>query len=106
LGAYSDSDCTIPIGPINWGILWPGASTSQTVYIKNIGVGLSLILTMSANNWNPMNANEQITLMWDQEGTILKPGESVTANLTLSVSLNVSDITDFNVQIGIFGTHP
>jgi hypothetical protein len=75
------------------------------VYLKNTSSGLSLALNMTASNWTPASANGPITLTWNQEGTRLQPGQSVAATLTLAVSSTIVDVTNFNVQISIFGTN-
>ncbi len=47
LGVYSDSSCNNPITSVNWGNLTCGGTTSQTIYIKNTGQGVSLALSMT-----------------------------------------------------------
>ena len=106
LGLYWNSACTNPANAINWGNPTPGSVTNQTVYIKNTSVGLSLTLNMTTSNWSPANSDGKITLTWNREGTELQPGQSTTATLTLTVSPNIVDITNFNVQICITGTNP
>jgi hypothetical protein len=78
LGVYSNSQCTTNLTSINWGALTPGGSTTQTIYVKNIGSGLSLALNMTTTNWSA-GANGPITLTWNQENTRLNPGQSVAA---------------------------
>lgn len=105
LGVYSNSNCTTPLSSINWGTLPVGGNITQTIYIKNTGVGLSLALNMGTSNWNPVGSNGPITLTWNQGSTRLQPGQSVAANLTLTVSPTITDVTNFNVQINITGTN-
>jgi hypothetical protein len=105
LGVYSNSACTTPVSSVNWGTLSAGTNITQTVYIKNTGTGLSLALSLGTSNWTPANANGNITLTWNQEGTRLTPGQSVAATLTLTVSPSIADITNFSVQINITGTN-
>jgi len=105
LGLYSDSACTIPLSSINWGTLTAGGTSIQTIYVKNIGSGLSLTLDMTTSSWSPASANGPITITWNQEGIILEPGQSIAATLTLTVSSSISDITSFGVQINIGGTN-
>jgi archaellum component FlaG (FlaF/FlaG flagellin family) len=93
------------MGSISWGTLTPGGTSTQTIYIKNIGSDISHTLSMRATNWIPEGANSSITLTWNREGARLQPGESVAATLTLSVSSNIGGITDFGVQINIVGTN-
>lgn len=105
LAVYSNSACTIPLSSVTWGTLTAGATTNQTIYIKNTSSGLSLALNMTTNSWNPANANGPITITWNQEGTRLQPGISTAATLTLTVSSSIVDITSFTVQICITGTN-
>ncbi len=105
LGVFSDSGCTTSLSSINWGTLTPGGNITQTIYVKNTSVGLSLTLNMSASNWNPVSANGPVTVSWNQVGTRLQPGQSVEAVLTLMVSSNITDVTNFGVQINIIGTN-
>jgi hypothetical protein len=105
LGLYSDSACTTPMGHLDWGNLIAGGSVSQTIYIKNNCTGLPLTLSMKATNWKPASANGPITVTWDQEGTILSPGQLTVATVTLTVSPSTVHITNFSVQICITGTN-
>ena len=104
LGVYSDSACTIPLSTVNWGSLSPGGSTTKTLYIKNTGAGASLTLGMSTSSWSPSGVDQSITITWNKENTRLAPGESTAATLTLTVSQNIADTSNFSVQISITGT--
>ncbi|HUK84319.1 MAG TPA: hypothetical protein VLU95_00505 [Candidatus Acidoferrum sp.] len=104
LGVYSDSAFQNNLTSINWGSPTPGTNVTKTIYIKNTGSGVSLALSMVPTGWVPTTANGPITLTWDQEGTRLLPGQSTAAVLTLVVSPNVVDITNFTVSISISGT--
>jgi hypothetical protein len=105
-GVYSDSGCTTPLSSIDWGNLTAGGTVTQTIYIKNTSSGLPLTLNMTTTNWSPASANGPITVTWNREGTILSPGQSTVATLTLTVSSSEVGITDFSVQISITGTNP
>jgi hypothetical protein len=104
IGLYSDSACTTSLTTIDWGTTSPGSSITRTVYVKNTGTGVSLTLGMTTGNWSPSGANGPITLTWNREGTVLTPGQSVAAVLTLSVSSGITGITSFSVQILISGS--
>jgi hypothetical protein len=106
LGVYSDSGCTTPLSSIAWGSLSGGGNKTQTVYVKNTGTGSSLTLSMTASNWSPVSASSYMTVTWNKAGTVLTPGASTSAIITLTVSPSVTDITSFNVQISITGTTP
>jgi hypothetical protein len=104
LGVYSDSACTVPLTSIDWGTVAPGGTTTKTVYIKNIGTGVSLALSMAASSWSPSAAGQSITLAWDKPATTLAPNQSTAATFTLSVSSGITGVTSFDVQISITGT--
>jgi hypothetical protein len=104
LGVYSDSACTVPLTSIDWGTLAPGSTTTKTVYIKNIGTGVSLTLSMAASSWSPSAAGQSLTLTWDKAATTLAPNQSTAATFTLSVSSGITGVTSFDVQISITGT--
>lgn len=106
VGVYEDLACTRNVTSINWGALEPGAVASFLVYIKNEG-NTPLILSMTTNNWNPAQASEYITLEWNREGHVLSVGSVIQANLTLSVSPSIEEITSFSFNIIIVGVeHP
>lgn len=103
LGIYQDSACTVPVTDINWGSVTPGTSISQTMYVKNIGQGTSLALSLATSNWNPAAANGPISISWNLEGQRLYPGQSAAAVITTTVSPTIADISDFDVQITMTG---
>ena len=80
VGVYLDNDCTQNCTSLNLGSIYPGDTVNQTVYIKNTGT-TSVILSMTANNWNPTSASSYLTLSWNRENSILNPGESIQAIL-------------------------
>ena len=103
-GVYSDSASQDTLTTINWGNLTAGAHVHRTIYVKNIDNSQSIDLHMTTSNWNPSTANGNMTLSWNQENTNTKPGQIVEATLTLAVSPNIVEITNFSVQISINGT--
>ena len=100
---YWDSGYTDTVSAINWTILEPGDSVEKTVYVKNTG-NAPLTLKMTSSDWDPIEAEGQITLSWDKEDAELGPYAIVAAVLTLSVSPSISEITDFSSNIIIEGT--
>ena len=102
VGVYTDSECTENCTAISWGSLYPSNSTSKIVYVKNTGT-VPITLTMTGDMWTPTNANDYLTLDWNQQGTVLGVGESVTATLTLTAAVDTGDLQDFSVDIVITG---
>ena len=103
LGVYSDSACTQTTTALNVGTLNPGATTTQTVYIKNTG-NVPETLTMTTNNWNPTNATSSLTLTWNRQNTVLNAGASIQATLTLTAASNTGSLTTFSCDVTLTGT--
>src|SRR5665811_391198 len=70
LGVYSDSACTQTATTLTAGTLNPGATTTQTIYIKNTG-NIAETLTMTTGNWVPSGAGSSLTLTWNKQNTVL-----------------------------------
>lgn len=102
--AYSNAACSTSIGNINWGTIAPGGTVTKIVYIKNTGNTNSIKLSLQASSWSPTSASQYLTLSWNKQNTLLAPGKSTQATITLSVSSSVSGITSFSVQISVFGS--
>jgi hypothetical protein len=102
VGVYSDNQCTQNCTSISWGTLYPGNSTSRTIYVKNTGT-VPVTLSMTTENWTPTNADDYLTLTWNPQKTALDPGESTSATLTLSVASDTGDLSNFNFNIIIAG---
>ena len=102
VGVYSDDQCTQNCTSISWGTIYPNDSINRTIYVKNTGT-VPITLSMSAGSWDPTDADDYLTLDWDQEGRELIVGESISANLTLTVASDTDDLTNFNFNIVITG---
>jgi hypothetical protein len=103
LGVYTDSACTIPATSLTAGTLNPGASATQTVYVKNTG-NVPETLTMTSSNWTPTNANTYLTLSWNRQNTVLTAGTSIQATLTLTAAANTGTLTTFSCDVTLTGT--
>ena len=103
LGVYSDSACTQTVTALNVGALNPGATATQTVYIKNTG-NVAETLTLTTNNWNPTNATSSLSLTWNQQNTVLNAGQSMQATLTLTAASNTGSLTTFSCDVTLTGT--
>jgi hypothetical protein len=95
LGLYWDNACTNTTSAVDWGLLSPEAASNVTFYVRNEGSS-AVKLNLTTRNWNPANACEYITLTWNREGQVFEPQSVVIATLTLSVSANISGITNFS----------
>ena len=103
VGVFSDAACTQNLTSIDWGNVYVGSSVSRIIYVKNTGT-TPITLSMTTSAWNPSDANGQLTLSWDKEGTSLSPGESTAATLTLNVSPSVIGVSSFSVNVIITGS--
>lgn len=103
IGVYSNSGCTTNLTSIPWGSIAAGGSATQTIYVKNTGTG-TLTLGLSVSNWSPAQASTHITVSWDKQGTQLIAGQSIQAAVTITVSSNITGITNFSNTISITGT--
>ena len=103
VGVYWNSNGTNPVSSFNWGMLDPGTTKNITCYIKNEGNNV-VTLSMSTSNWNPSNATQFMTLIWNLQGTTVNPGQIRTAKFALTVSASIAGITNFSFDITIIGT--
>lgn len=100
---YWDDRCKRVVKHIDWGTLEPGSSSTKTIYIKNKST-IPLILRVHSLNFQPLEAEECLTLVWDKEGFILEAGGIIEATFTLSTSNSASNVTKFSFDIIIEGT--
>ncbi|UCE16453.1 MAG: hypothetical protein JSV12_02230 [Candidatus Bathyarchaeota archaeon] len=103
VGIYWDQACTNAINSINWGTIEPGYTVNETCYIRNEGNSAST-LSLQTSNWNPSNATDYMSLIWDYGGQSINPNEAVQVALTLSVLSSVQNITSFSFDITISAT--
>jgi hypothetical protein len=103
VGAFWDINCTSRVTEIDWGVVEPGYHVNSTIYLKNEG-NAPITLYLDTENWSPSNASNYITLSWDYANQTVDPGAVMKINLTLIVSVNITDITNFSFDIIIVGT--
>lgn len=53
VGVYQDSELTVPLTEINWGILEPGEEKNHTAYIENES-NVPITLVSTTDNWSPV----------------------------------------------------
>ena len=100
VSVYWDAATTNEVTTIDWSTLEAGASESKTIYIKNTG-NAAATLFLDTDNWNPSAASQYITLDWDYGGQSISPDAVVEVVLTLTISQDISGITDFSLDITI-----
>lgn len=108
VNAYWDSSCINNVTYINWtqinqDYLEPGTTINVTIYVKNNG-NIPLELNMTTDNWNPLEACNDITLSWNCEECVLNTTSPIVQTvLTLSISPNC-EVTNFFFDIIIIGS--
>lgn len=102
LGLYWDNGCANATVAVDWGPFSPGASSSVTLYVRNEGDS-AVKLNLTTRNWNPADASELMTLTWNREGQVIEPQTVTAATLSLSLSTNISGITDFSFDTIVTG---
>jgi hypothetical protein len=100
VGLYADQACTTPVESIQWGLLEPGATANQTVYVRN-EENSNTTLTMTISNWNPTNSSNYIGLSWDYTGQTLDISQVIQVRFTLFILENIQGITDFSFDVTI-----
>jgi len=100
VGVYTDAGCTIICSEIDWGVLAPGELKKVGLYIKNPG-NVPINLTLSTENWTPVTAEAYLSISWNYTGQTLIPGEVTAVDVSMSVSPDITGITDFSQDIVI-----
>ena len=103
VGVYWDSNCSLPVSSIDWGLVEPGLASNVTFYIRNEG-NYAVTLFLEAENWDPENASDYLTLKWDHAGQIIDLDEIVGVTLSLWASPDIADVADFRFDVVISGT--
>jgi len=103
LSVYGDSDLSEKITTIDWGTLYPGASSTKYIWVVLEG-DLPAILSLQTEAWAPSEAGSFLSLSWNYQGGVVQPGGVMYATLVLSVSPNTVNIADFTFNIVITAT--
>jgi hypothetical protein len=98
VGVFWDGSCTDPVSAIDWGMVEPGSVNNVTVYVRNEG-NVASNISLTVENWNPLNASDYFILTWDYDCEQLNPREVAQTTLTLSVSQSVHGIESFSFDI-------
>ena len=103
IDVYSDSACTQPISNVVWGNIETGSSIFQSIYIRNSGDD-GVLLSLSAENWDPVSSTNYLQLTWNYDGSTIVPGEVREVVLTLTAAASVTGIDSFSFDIVITGS--
>jgi hypothetical protein len=102
LNVYSDSGRTEIVSSVDWGNLEPGDEISLMVWIENTGNSAETVM-VTTDEWSPAGASEFLVFSSNANGMVLAPNEIIQANLTLSVSPDITGIETFGFDIIITG---
>jgi len=100
---YWDSACNQIVSDIEWGSAEPGDVITRTVYVKNSG-NSPMTLSMTYSDWVPTEAGNYISMSWNREGSTIQEDEVIQAILTLTISDQISGITNYSFNIILEGT--
>jgi len=100
IGVYTGSDCAVSVTEIDWGTLMPGDAATQPIYIRNEG-DVPVLLTLSAEAWNPAEAEQYMALTWNYDGSQIAVGTGVSVEFQLTIFSNCTGITSFSFDIVI-----
>jgi hypothetical protein len=103
VGVYWNSNGTNPVTSLNWGMISPNSTESETCYIENTG-NQTLTLSMSASSWSPANCTLFMQLSWNLTGATLSGGQTKAALFSLEVLPSVEGITAFSFDVTIVGS--
>ena len=103
IDVYANPTCTQKCSNVVWGSIEVGSSVKQIIYVKNNGDN-SVLLMLTTENWDPIEANDSIHLLWDYNGNTINSGDILEVTLTLTVGPSITGIENFNFDIIIIGS--
>ena len=99
---YSDSGCTQSLTSLDWGTLYPGNTTTRTIYVKNTGM-LPVRLAIADESWAPTTASSVLALTWNRQNTVLNVDQTMNATLTLRAAASTGSLEKFSFNIIVTG---
>jgi hypothetical protein len=87
--AYWDDQKTQRVTTIDWGWMYPGNSSTRTLYLYNPGNN-RLNITKTLINWNPSNASIYVTILWTPDLIQLESQLLTQTTITLTLSSSVA----------------
>ncbi len=98
VGVYWDANCEDKTFSLEWGKLFPGATKNFDIYVRN-ECNESVVLNLTAENWLPLIAEQDISLSWDYPGCPICKNQVRAINLVLSVSPEIQGVMSFSFDI-------
>ena len=102
VGAYKDFGCAVPLTTIDWRMIEPNSVTNRTAYIRN-EANVPVVLTLATQDWVPDGTSDFMNLMWNYGGTEIEVDGVVQVVFSLTVSAEISGVTNFSFTIVIAG---
>jgi len=99
---FVDEALTTVLDEVNWGTLSPGETRSVNAWIKNTGNDAQK-LVMWTESWEPVAAQNSITLNWDYGNEWIPAGASIPVTFTLNVDSGIFDVDSFSFDIWVKG---
>lgn len=98
LELYEDLNATTLLTRIDWGFIDPDETKSYTCYLKSKS-NVPVYLTLTTENWNPINVSDYFVLSWDYDNATLQPNEIHEVTFNLYVASDISGIDTFSFDI-------
>jgi hypothetical protein len=103
LGVYWNSSCTTKVTSIDWGNMTPGREKTTSFYIRNEGSS-PMFLAGIDKNWNPTTTQSYIYFTFDSDDQKIQPGQTKKVTCTLTVSVEITNISNYSFDILLLGT--
>ena len=103
VGIYKDINFTVSVTKIDWGIVEAGESKNFSAYIVNRS-NVPITLSMTTENWTPVNASNFITLTWNYDGSQITVDGYVFVTFVLRIDQAISGIDAFSFTIVVVGS--
>lgn len=103
LGIYWNSNCTTKVTSIDWGNMTLGQEKTTTFYIRN-EASSPMFLAGIDKNWNPTTAQSYIHFTFDSDDQKIQAGETKEVACTLTVSIEITNISNYSFDMLLLGT--
>jgi hypothetical protein len=87
---------------IIWGRISPGGSSVKEILLTNT-MQVPVSLSLATLNYVPSQAQQYLSVIWDYNGEPIQPSQQLSIYLQLNVSPDITEITNFSLQISITG---
>lgn len=104
LGAYWDVGCSARVSSIDWGNMTPSQTKNITFYIRNDG-STTIFLSGIDKNWNPTTAEGYVRFVFGSADQIVQASEVKKVTCSLTISPEITNITNFSFTVLLQGTN-